>query len=346
MSWNRKRLWLVVKSALAVAIVAAVGWHFWKTLSAPQFSEYTFALRVEYLFPAGLLYLAAHTCWGSFWVRLLRSQGVPVTWYAGLRAYFVSQFGKYVPGKALVILMRVGMLRQVIAISGRDSNAYPGRTDNWLPVAVTATYETLTSMAAGAILAVTLLTYVGVVPPVVSRNISLVFAVAALPVVLALLNKLAARVAARRRGPEAPPLPAPPLLLLAQGLLHGAAGWCLLGFSLGLVVRAVAPESPGPVGETYPGDLAAVALSYVAGFVILVAPGGFGVRELVLEYALAPRFVPALGAPPAHGLAVVIALTLRLTWTAFEVALAFGLYLRKPTRHPLRTPAEREEVHA
>ena len=346
MSRTRKRLWLVVKSAVAAAIVGAVGRHFWKTLSAPEFAGTSFDLHAEYLLPAGLLYLAAHCCWGSFWVRLLRSQGVPATWYAGLRAYFVSQFGKYVPGKALVILMRVAMLRRVVETTDGEANGPPARTDNWLPVAVTATYETLTSMAAGAMVGVALLPYVGVLPAVVSRNLGLVFGVAALPVVLAVLNKLAARVAARRRGPDAPPLPAPPLLLMAQGLLHGAAGWCLLGLSLGLVVVAVAPGTPGSLADTYPGDLAAVALGYVAGFVILLAPGGLGARELVLEYALAPRFVPALGEHPAHGLAVVIALTLRLTWTAFEVALAGLLYFRKPAPAPAPVPAEREEAHA
>ncbi len=82
-------------------------------------------------------------------------KGVQVSWYAGLRAYFVSQLGKYVPGKAWVILMRVGMLRH-------DAHAHP------IPVAVTATYETLCSMAAGALLGVLLLPQLGVLPVEVS----------------------------------------------------------------------------------------------------------------------------------------------------------------------------------
>ena len=86
-------------------------------------------VRFEFLVPAGLLYLLAHCCWATFWVRLLHGQGIGLV-VAGLRAYFVSQFGKYVPGKAWVILMRVGMLRH-------DAHAHP------IPVAVTATYETL-----------------------------------------------------------------------------------------------------------------------------------------------------------------------------------------------------------
>lgn len=317
MSRTRRRLWLALKTAAAAAIVAYVGRHFARTLAAPELDPYPFALRAEYLIPAGGLYLLAHCCWGGFWVRLLRSQGVRVSLYAGLRAYFVSQFGKYVPGKAWVILMRVALLRG--AAGGRP-----------LVVGVTATYETLTSMAAGAILAVAFLPWVGVLPAAVSRNIGFVAAVAGLPVVLALLNKVAARRVAKSRGPDAPPLPSPPLALLAQGLLQAGCGWCLLGLSLALTVAAVAPDPPVWGGDTYLGDLAAVALSYVAGFVVLVAPGGLGVRELILESALRPRFAPASGETLAAALATVVALVLRLTWTVAEVAAALALYAWRP----------------
>src|SRR4051812_14939323 len=103
MSVTRKRAWLVVKTVAAVVIVAAVGWRFYGWLTAPELPRHPLTVRPEYLLPAGLLYLAAHTLWGTFWVQLLRSQGGNVPWLVGVRAYFVSQFGKYVPGKALVL---------------------------------------------------------------------------------------------------------------------------------------------------------------------------------------------------------------------------------------------------
>jgi len=340
MSFHRKRVWLVLKAVLALAIVAGVARHFARILASSHLDPYPFALRVEYLVPAGGLYLLAHCCWGGFWVRLLRSQGVRVSLFVGLRAYFVSQFGKYVPGKAWAILMRVSMLRGV-----------PGGRP--LPVAVTATYETLTSMAAGALLGVLLLPWVGVLPELVTKNLAVVVAVGALPVVLGVLNKLAARRVAKYRGPDAPPLPSPPLFLLVQGLLQGACGWCLLGLSLALTVVAVAPDPPPWAGDRYLSDLGAVALSYVAGFVVLVAPGGIGVRELVLEHALRPQFAAA-GETLAGAQAVVVALVLRLTWTVAEVACALGLYAIRPasvsspaavTTHPATPAATRETPH-
>jgi uncharacterized membrane protein YbhN (UPF0104 family) len=329
MSRNRKRVWLALKTAVALAILLAVGRNFVVTLSKPELAAFPFQLRFEFLVPAGLLYLLAHCCWGSFWVRLLHSQGVHVSWYTGLRAYFVSQFGKYVPGKAWVILMRIGMLRSV---GGRP-----------LTVAVTATYETLSSMAAGALLGVLLLPWLVKLPGEVSGYVVALAAIAALPIALGLLNRLAVRVAQRSREPDAPPLPSPSVFLLAQGLLHGACGWCLLGVSLGLTIQAVAPVSAsGGIG--FLGDVAAVALAYVVGFVMLWAPGGLGPREYVLKLLLAPRFESALDQPLADGLAVVIALMLRLTWTAAEVGLALTLYLRRPA--PVVGEVGKEAVHA
>lgn len=318
---NRRRLWLVVKTLIAVAIVVGVARYFAKILNDSQFDLSRLTVRVELLVPAGLLYLAAHFCWATFWVRLLHGQGIRVSWFAGLRAYYVSQLGKYFPVKGWVVVMRVGMLRH-------DAHAHP------IPVAVTAVYETLCSMAAGALVGVLLLPYLGVLPVEVSGQTSALVAVAALPVALGVLNKLAARVVAKRRGPHARPLPAPSVVLLAQGLVHGAVGHCLLGLSLGLTVAAVVPDAAG-ITTTYPADLGANAVSYVGGFLVFVAPGGLGAREFVLATALAPRFAGALGAADAAALGVVIALLLRLVWTAAEVLLAVPLYFVHPPAAPI-----------
>jgi uncharacterized membrane protein YbhN (UPF0104 family) len=306
---------MVLKSLMALAIVGGVSVQFYRILSNPALAGYEFTLhRPEYLLAAGLLYLAAHTCWAAFWVRLLRYEGVQTTWFAGIRAYFVSQAGKYIPGKVWVIGIRIAVL----------GTTGPTR----LAVGVTATYETLTSMAAGALLGVVFLPWLGVLPDYLSGNTLLIGAFAGLPLVLAVLNRVAVRVAARRRSPDAPPLPSPPLGLLAQGLLHGAAGWCLLGVSLGLTVRAVVPD-PGPwVLDTALGDLAAVSIAYVIGFAALVVPGGIGLREFLLQEALTARFAADLGPEVAAAQAVVIALILRLTWTVAEVLFAAALYWR------------------
>jgi uncharacterized membrane protein YbhN (UPF0104 family) len=335
---SRKKWVLIVEVVLAVVIVAAVGWNFRNILKGIDPAELPLRLRVELLVPAGLLYLLAHLCWATFWVRLLHFEGVRVSWFVGLRTYYVSQFGKYIPGKVAVPLMRIGMLR--------PHGGHP------IPVAVTAVYETLTSMSAGALLAVVFLPTLGMLPEEVSGNATLLFAVAAVPIGLGLLNKFAARLVKKKRGPQARQLPSPSIFLLAQGLIHGVCGYGLLALSLGLTVRGLIPALPDMGRESYSVDMAAVALSYVAGFVIAVAPGGLGAREIALKLALTPQFVPAFG-PHAAGLAVIVALTLRLTWTSAEVILGLILYALKPVLplHPhehLETavPLQHEQPHA
>ncbi|MFO0822698.1 MAG: lysylphosphatidylglycerol synthase domain-containing protein [Gemmataceae bacterium] len=317
---HRRRLWLVVNALTAIAIVVGVAGYFTKTLRDSQFDLSRLHVRFEYLVAAGLLYLGAHCCWATFWVRLLHHEGVRVSWYAGLRAYLISQFGKYLV-KGWVVVLRISMLRH-------DAHAHP------IPVAVTAVYETLCSMAAGALIGVLLLPQLGVLPAEVSSKLSVLFTMAALPVALGVLNKLAARVVAKKRGEHTRPLPAPSIFLLFQGLVHGVCGHCLLGLSLGLTVMAVVPDT-ALTGETYAADLGANSVAYVAGFVVVVAPGGLGAREFVLATALTPRFAETLGASEAAAMAVVVALLLRFVWTVAEVVIAIPLYFIQPPAAPI-----------
>lgn len=321
---------LAAETAVAVVIIAAVGSHFWNTLRDLDPTALELRVRPELLLAAGALYLLAHLCWSTFWVRLLYHEGVRVSWFVGLRTYYISQFGKYVPGKVMVLLMRVAMLR--------PHGGHP------IPVAVTATYETLTSMAAGALLGVLFLPALGVLPERISGNSTAFLVMGGLPIGLAVLNKLAARVAKKKRAPGARPLPAPSLVLLAQGLVHGACGYALLAWSLGLTMAALVPEAARWRGDAYEAQLSAVALAYVAGFVIVVAPGGLGAREFVLVAALTPALAPTHGAHAA-GLATLLALALRLTWTVAEVAVGLVLYAMKPAVPPHYHPPH-ESAHA
>ena len=313
MSHARRRSLLALKTAVAAGLIAAVGWQFAKLLRSPELADHEFRVRWPYLLWAGLLYLAAHALWCTFWVQLLRSQNAAVPWLVGVRAYFVSQFGKYVPGKAWVILLRVGMLR--------------GQGLSPTVVAVTATYETLTSMAAGAVVGVALLPWTGLDIELVSVKGFSLLGLALLPLALVALTLLARRVGAK----HAHTLTIPPVLLLARGVLQAMVGWALLGLSLWCVTAGLSPEVPEWIADDYLKCAAAVALSYVIGFVVLVSPGGLGAREVVLQQVL--------GGP----VAAVVALVLRLIWTAFEAIAAGALYfLAAPARvsqSPMPGPA-------
>jgi hypothetical protein len=311
MSPGRKRLFLILKSTLAAALLVAVGWKFYDLLRAPELSQRA-TVRVEYLLPAGLLYLTCHTLWGTFWWQLLRGQGVAVGWFAAVRAYFVSQVGKYVPGKAWVLLLRVGLLRNV--------DVRP------TTVIVTGAYETLTNMAAGAVLGFCLLPWSGLAESLSDLQRYGLFGLTLMPLGLLGLNRLVRRVAKKYRSPDAPPVPVPSLLLLARGMVQATAGWCLLGLSLWLTACGLCTDPPPLTVDSYLQYLSGVCLAYVIGFVVLVAPAGAGAREWVLQLVLERQLVVSEGAS-AGAVAAAVAVGLRLVWTAFEAAWAVGLWL-------------------
>ena len=76
---------------------------------------------------------------GVFYERILQASATPVRLVPALRAYLVSHLGKYVPGKAMVVVMRAGM---VVPFGARASTA-----------AIATFYETLVMMAAGGLVA-------------------------------------------------------------------------------------------------------------------------------------------------------------------------------------------------
>jgi uncharacterized membrane protein YbhN (UPF0104 family) len=115
---------------------------------------------------------------------------------------------------------------------------------------------------------------------------------------------------------------------LLDGLLLSSIGWIFLSASLAAVLFSL-------VGLDQPWDLAffgrlpaLLAVSYVAGFVILLAPAGLGVREFFLVAFLAPELENLLATTPddARGLAVLATLILRMTWTTAELLVAAAVY--------------------
>lgn len=302
---HRSRAWFVAKTLFGLAVIIGVSYYFIKTLNNPD--QLLGAVRFKLLLPAGLLYICCHFLWGTFWWQLLRFEDELVSWPRTVATYFISQFGKYVPGKAWVIIVRIAML-------GRSRHTRRA-------VAVTGIFETLTSMGAGALLGIALLPMTGLKLPAGADSLPLFILVAGVPLLLFSLLKISQIVVNSRKSPKAIPIPVPSLAILARGLLQNSIGWCLLAVSLQFVIASVRNEPLRLTGETFLANLAAVTLSYTAGFVVLVAPGGLGVREWVLSVLVAARWTDG------EADAVVVAILLRLTWTIAELLLAGSLWL-------------------
>jgi hypothetical protein len=326
--WKR---WTVtsVKATIAVVVLWAVGRYVLRTWGDIQRREVAIRVRPDRLAASGLLYLVGLSCCGRFYEQVLAASATPIATGPAIRAYLVSHLGKYVPGKAMVVVMRAGMS---VPYGARAATA-----------AIATFYETLVMMVAGSVIAALGFAAAGDSPPLeidlpglgtvgiplyhlaglVGLGLAMGFMLVVMPPVF---RKLALLVSLPfpKIGPGALPRFTPGLL--ARGLLWTAAGWVFMGASQLEVAQALMPLDRGQYVSLAPVVVASVALATVAGFVVAVLPGGLGVREGVLMYALSP----ALG----RDLAVVAALALRLVWVAAEllaaaVLLPLGPWYRK-----------------
>jgi uncharacterized membrane protein YbhN (UPF0104 family) len=321
MSEQRFRWWPFVKMLLGLAIVALVGWQLASDLrrlpprSAPIGYGWLVASAVLYLIGLGLS--------GVFWLRLLGHFGAGPPWLQGIRAYFLSQLGKYAPGKALALVMRVGLVH--------------GPHTPRAIAALAAFYEVLTTMAVGALLAL------GLVPLVLPQNAAgidwgtlydpaahhdptpgqvallalALLLVTALPLTPWLFNRMA-RGVTRPFGMATPPPVS--YRYLGEGVLLITPCWLLFGLALACGLAAL-PGVDLPWTPTNLGRLTlCIAVAYVGGFVV-PTPGGLGGREFLLLMMLSPLIA---GDRPT---ATLVVLLVRLAWTTGELVLAACLYL-------------------
>jgi len=308
---NGRRSWARwVKGGLAALIVGGVAWQFARLLREPALWRRDWHLAPGWLAVAVATYAIGLGFWGTFWLRLLDRVGHGVPAGPGLRAYYVSHLGKYVPGKAWAILTRVSML------AGR---VRPG------VAALTATYETLTTMAAGALLAAVAVPFLLAGQASAGWQALGLFAVAGVPILPGVFNGLIARVTKPFIEPG-DPLPCVPALALPEGLAWAGVGWCWLGASAWAVLMALG-VLPADAGAGFVLRCVAFnALSYVAGFLFLPAPGGVGVREWILQQLLEREFAAWHTEAVAAGLAALAVVVLRLVWSAADLLNAAAAY--------------------
>ena len=265
---------------------------------------------------SALSYLIGLACFGLFWHQALVAMGQRPTVLESLRSYTLSQLGKYVPGKALVVFIR----------SDKVTSPRVKRS-----VAVVGVFvETLGMMAVGGILASVLLIAGYDQPHESGWLIWLSIGLAAASGVGASppMFRFVLRYLGKRRGLSAlnEAINGLTWQFLVKGWLLAAVGWLFFGGSMVFVLLAF-PTLEGSarfdIGD-YPQIMAAVALSMVAGFLSLL-PGGAGVREMVIYTLLTPLIDPPL--------AIISAVSLRVVWLLCELGAAGGFVVYKAQRN-------------
>jgi hypothetical protein len=302
-----RRKWLVL--AIKLGIVAVVVWFLRSAAldAMAKLHESPLRLAPAWLAVSGFLYLLGLLPEGLFWHRVLRALGQEAGFGETMRAYFIGHLGKYVPGKAMVVILRTGLIRS-------------HRVDTGLAVA-SVFLETLTMMSVGAFLAAAILAvsfpehhwFVGLAVAMM--------AAAGLPTLPPVFSRLARLAGVGRSNPAvAEKLAGLGYPLLAGGWLAMTVGWLLMGASLWAVLRAIG--APADLPGQWHLYTAAVALAVVGGFASMI-PGGLLARELALGGFLDRQ----LGVP---GLGLIVAAVLRLVWLVAEILISSILYPLRP----------------
>lgn len=311
-----RRTIVAAKVAVRVMILALVGWGIATTISqaAGEFRQRRFHwqdISFGWLAVASGLYgLGMVPSW-LFWHRVLWAMGQRPRLRESARAFFIGQLGKYVPGKALVVILRAGLIRSP-------------RTDT--AVAATSVFvETLTMMAVGALVAAAILPTLPAAaahPWLLWLAVGLL-AVAGAPTLPPVSRRIVRWIGVRRASPQIEAaIGHLDYRLLSTGWVMIALGWMLIGLSECATLKALAGLEGMPPAVLQPLThwpllTAAVSLAMVAGFLSLI-PGGLGVRELVLMTLLSDVLGPVA--------AILSAALLRLTWLVAELVLAGSLY--------------------
>jgi hypothetical protein len=323
--------------AVKVLIVAVAVWAIYRTIfdprnKLPDHQGQPWTLHPGWLLVSGLLYSLGILPEGLFWHRALRSLGQQTPLGRTLRAYYIGHLGKYVPGKAMVVVMRTGM----VCGPGVDTSI----------AAASVFLETLTMMASGAFLAAVLLIVHDVRHAVpfwapgdgAAAGGSAVFgwfSVHGFSILLSLamlgatglptLPPVFARMARLFGVGRSDPIVAAKLAqfrygTLAWGWVLMFVGWAFIGASLWATLRAFGVADMDLLGQL-PLYVAATGLAMVAGFVSMV-PSGLAVRELVLIQSLL-----SLSPQMNREVALAVTVVLRLVWLAAEVVISVILFL-------------------
>ncbi|QDV64725.1 lysylphosphatidylglycerol synthase domain-containing protein [Crateriforma conspicua] len=231
-------------------------------------------------------------------------------------AQLIGHLGKYVPGKAMVVVLRADVMRrQGVAV---------------VPAGIAVFIETLLMMAVGGTVGGLIICFLPA-PAWMRWSALVVAAVATLPTVPPILNRVVDRVArSRSAGGDNPsnPLNHWDAGLFIAGWGYSLLAWIGIAAAFTLLVAAIPhgasdSDSAGWLESSATVDLAGLALASAAsislamviGFASLI-PGGAGVRELVLTTLLAPLVGPAA--------ALLSAIAARVVFLVVECAMALA----------------------
>jgi hypothetical protein len=289
-----------------VLVAAAIAWLAVRAL-APEWRRVGDAwnlvhLRVAVIAASGAIVLVNYAMLIGVWRHVVQAWGGHLSVWVATRIWFVSNLGKYVPGKVWQLLTMGAMAQQ----AGVPPGAAVG----------SSLFIAVVNVLAGV--AVVLFSAAEVMP--IPRTAAFGLGAVAVGVVLAPRALPAVvRWAAARAG-KSIQLPPPPYAVIVLTFAGCALGWVLHGIAFHVLALGSLPEASGAT-RYY---VALFTSSYLIGYLTPWAPGGAGVRELTIvaqmeQYGLT-----------SNAGALVLALISRAWLTVLELLPGITLLLIAP----------------
>ena len=257
-----------------------------------------------------LLVLATYGLLIESWRRMLAGWGPRLPWSEAARVWVLSSMGKYLPGK-------------VWAIAGMAMLARRRGVPAWAATA-SAILLQVVSIGTGALLVgLTGITSLEARHPGSRTALFGVLAASIAALAAVLWPPVARRLVGLVTG-SGEAVTSPSLGAIGFGIGANALAWVAYGGFLWLLARGVLPQVRLDLAEA----TGAFAASYIAGLLLLFAPGGFGVRESVMVWMLQDRI--------GLGNAAALAAVSRIGMTVADIlaALPFLRSFKEAVRDP------------
>jgi uncharacterized membrane protein YbhN (UPF0104 family) len=288
--------------ALQLAVTGLVVWMVWGTIARnwQQFRSLhvSLAIRPGWIALSVLMVCVSYACSVEAWRRILAGWKQRVPYLRAARIWLIANLGRYIPGK-------VWSVAGLMVLAQREGVA------SW---AAGASAFAIQAVAIG-----TAVTVVAAATPQAASPLRLgAAAVVAVVTIAALAWDRSVRWLARLTG-RSEATQALPVKAVAESAGLGVLAWVAHGVAFWLLARGLG--LPGTLSLTTAAGV--FPLGYILGVLALFAPGGVGVREVVLISLL----TPTLGG----GGAVALSVASRILLTITEVLAPIGALL--VTRH-------------
>ncbi len=237
-----------------------------------QISGFTWQINWLQICASVILLTLSYIIIPTGWIILSQTAGSRVPSKELRSAWFMSQLGRYVPGKVWLLAGRAAFLKS------RGLTGYRATSVPFLELLYTAAGAGLTAMIPAVIAGTAVFSSSGLKYAVLAAGLSLI--------VIPLLTPIQKWLYRLKYGTAPPELPLPGLTGSIKLLIIYSGIWWLRGLVLYLWLKGF-----GISGISFLICCSAAPLSWLAGYIVFLIPGGIGVREAAAAALVAPAGV-------------------------------------------------------